>query len=191
MFFKKIKDVIFIILLGSLCTLALLGIRGYTLPIITQYEEFKFKSTILDAAGIEYSEDNAEQVFEDSIRIVQAGNLAYYLSPEGSYIFEFKGRGLWGPIRGVITLEEDLKTIEAMRIISQEETPGLGARITEDSYLTGFKGKVMNQRLTLALRRKAIHNNEIDSISGATLTSTALISMINEYVEIFRKKIIN
>lgn len=183
---KKLKDVVFLLILGSVCTLMLLGIKSYTYPIISYYEEMKLKTTVLDAANLDYTSDDFEKVFEESIDKKEKNGVTYYLSPSKLYIYEFRGRGLWGPISGVITLQSDLETIESISIIAQEETPGLGARITEDAFLKQFVNKKFLPFLTVAMRRKSTEINEIDAISGATMTSVALIDMINEAVDILR-----
>ena len=46
-----------------------------------------------------------------------------------------------GPIYGIISLNPDLKTVRRINILHQEETPGLGARIADNSYLSQFKNK--------------------------------------------------
>jgi Na+-transporting NADH:ubiquinone oxidoreductase subunit C len=182
----KLRDLIFILVLGSVSSLALTGIQGYSTPKIERYRQMKLKMTILDAAGIEYSHENFDEVFLKNIKEIKKENLVYYLSPRNMYIFEFKGRGLWGMIEGVVTLNSDLETIESIRIISQEETPGLGGRISEEGFLSKFKKKKISPKLFLALRRKATGDNEIDAISGATMTSGALLDIINESVMNFR-----
>ncbi len=183
----KLKNLIFILILGSICTSLLLGIKGYTLPRIELYQEFKLKTSILEAAGLDYNKDNFDEVFRKNISEMTENGLVYYLSPSGHYIFEFEGRGLWGIIKGVITLNSDLETIENIKIISQEETPGLGGRIGEEVFLAQFRKKRVSPQLFLILRRKATEANEIDSISGASMTSQALINMINESVMNFRE----
>lgn len=186
---KKIKDVFFILVLGSLCTLSLLWIKAYTYPKIARYEELKLKTTILDAAGIYYTLENPEAAFDENIEKRERDNFTYYLTPDELFIFEFEGRGLWGMIQGVITLHPDLETIEAIRIISQEETPGLGARIAEEDYLNQFNKKRVAPKLNLILRVKSSGDNEIDAISGASLTSAALVDMVSEAVINFRNLI--
>ena len=183
----RLRNVIFILVLGSVCTTLLLWIKGYTLPMIERYQEFRLKSSILEAAGVAYDSNNLDKVFHENIREMKNDGFIYYLSPDDSYIFEFEGRGLWGIIQGVITLDPDLETIENIRIISQEETPGLGGRISEEDFLVQFRGKKVSPRLSLILRRRATEVNEVDSISGASLTSQALIDMINESVLNFRQ----
>ena len=150
----KFKDVLFVLILGSVSTVMLLGIQNYTSPIIKKFEELKRKSTILDAASVIYSKDNIEELFEKNIREVKGEEIVYYLSRENYYIFEFEGRGLWGPIKGVITLNQDLETLESLRILSQEETPGLGSRITEEAFLSTFVKKNMSPELKLVSRKR-------------------------------------
>jgi Na+-transporting NADH:ubiquinone oxidoreductase subunit C len=186
---KKIKDIIFILVLGSVSTLLLLGIKAYTYPKIARYEELKLKTTILDAAGINYNRYNYRQVFNKNIHKVTKNGFVYYLGPNNFYIFEFQGRGLWGLIKGVVSLKPDLETIKSIKIIFQEETPGLGGRITEASFLKQFENKKVFPQLNLTLRRKAEKNNEVDSISGASMTSMALVKMINETVKKLRQSL--
>lgn len=188
---KKLKNLVFILVLGSICIGLLLGLRGYTLPIIKRDQEITLKRTILTAAGIDYAQGDSNRLFEEKIRKGKKGGFAYYISPDGEYIFEFKGRGLWGMIEGVITLGSDLTTIKNIQILSQEETPGLGGRIGEKGFLDGFKDKKVLPRLLVAMRKKATKNNEIDAITGATLSTDALIKMVNDSVENFRKTIEN
>jgi len=182
---EKIKNIIFILLLGGISTSLIIGIKSYTLPMIERYEAFQLKSTIVAAAGIAYSKENLNDVFTENIREIIKDAFVFYLSPDNKYIFEFDGRGLWGMIKGVITLNPDLETIERVQIISQEETPGLGARITEERFLNTFRGKKFSPRLKLVLRKMRPEDNEIDAITGATMTSGALIDMLNQAFEDF------
>ena len=186
---KKLGGILFILILGSVYTLMILGIKNYTYPMISYHERIEFKSAILDAADIGYNEDNLEEIFDKNIREVENEEFIYYLSPSNLYIFEFKGRGLWGPIIGIITLNSDLETIEGIQIIAHEETPGLGGRITEEAFLTQFVKKKRTPRLEIILRKKSTKNNEVDAISGASMTSAALVDMINDSVENLRKSI--
>lgn len=182
----KLKNLLFILILGSVSTVLLIGIKNYTMPKIERYQALRLKSTILDAAGIDYDEDRLDNVFNANIRNMSKNEFMYYTSPDNLYIFTFEGRGLWGMIEGAIALRNDLETIENLRIISQEETPGLGGRIGEEGFLNQFKKKRVSPKLFLALRQKASRVNEIDAITGASMTSKALIDMINESVINFR-----
>lgn len=186
---EKVKNILFILIIGSVCTLMLLGMRGHTYPIIAKYEKRQLKVSILQAGEVAYTAENFEEVFRKNIRTMEKKDFAYYLTPENVNIFEFEGRGLWGPIKGLVALGPDLKTLESITIIAQEETPGLGGRISETKFLDQFRKKKLTPRLTIAMRRKASRSDEVDAITGATMTSAALIDMINEAVVAFRTRL--
>lgn len=186
---RKLLDVLFILLLGVVSAGLLLGIRGYTGPKIAKYQETRLKTTILDAAGIVAGPGMLEETFSENIREREAGGTEYFLAPDDSYVFEFTGRGLWGMIEGVATLAPDLTTIGCIRIMAQEETPGLGSRIGDREYLDQFRGKRLDPAITLVTRGKAEGPGEVDAISGATISSRALVDVINESVLRFRSEV--
>lgn len=186
---SKLKNLLFILVLGSVSAALLLGIKAHTLPIIERYQATTLKATILDAAGIGFDKGDLNEIFSRNIKTEEKDGLVYYLTPDNLYIFEFEGRGLWGMIKGLVTLKSDLETIQNIRIIAQEETPGLGGRITEKEFLDQFQNKKMVPELFLVLRQKAVSDNEIDAISGASLTSKALLKMINRSGKRFRRRL--
>ena len=182
----KFKNVIFLLILGTCCTSLLVGFSRFSSPIIEKFNETKLRATILDAAGIPYTKDTIDEKF-NKIKEMDAGGFKYYVTPENNYIFKFRGRGLWDMIDGVLSLNPDLKTIEKVRVVSQKETPGLGARITEEPYLEAFEKKIADPKLILSVRSKASGNDQIDTISGATITAQAFVDMINNSIGDFRK----
>lgn len=189
---KTIWNLLFILILGSFFAFLLSEIEDWTLPKIEKNKKQKLRAVVLEASGIDYEMNNTDemfQIFDKNIRKktikTPDSEFVYYLSPDNLYIFEFEGTGLWGIIEGVIALNPDQKTIEKIRIISQEETPGLGGRIGEEEILDRFKKKLYP--LTLRTRRKATKNDEVDAITGATMTSQAVVNMINETIKNFRK----
>jgi len=97
--------------------------------------------------------------------------------------FEFSGPGLWGPITGIVCLEKDLKTIRKIKVTHQEETPGLGSRVTEAGYLKQFKNKEALPQLKFMPEGKASQKNEVDAITGATGTSRAFEKLINANIQ--------
>lgn len=99
--------------------------------------------------------------------------------------FEFSGQGFWDGIRGIVVLQGDLSRITGLRILEQKETPGLGGRIEEDSFLRQFEGIAPDwqappmERLVLNKGASGRNGNRVDGITGATQTSVALIRMLN------------
>jgi Na+-transporting NADH:ubiquinone oxidoreductase subunit C len=91
------------------------------------------------------------------------------------------GSGVWGPIVGYLTLESDFMTIKSVAIISQKETPGLGAKVTTAVFLNSLVGKQMEPRLVIdKIQGETIEDlNYVTSIIGATRTSVAFQNLLN------------
>lgn len=180
----KIKIIIFMIILGTISASLLGGINHLTFQKIQKNEELKLKSSVLAVLAIDYTKTTIEKMFEENIKIYQKAGVAFYKSRNHEIAFKFSGSGLWGPILGIIALKSDLETIVGIGIIHQEETPGLGGRISEKSFLNQFKNKRVTPRLViLPASKKAIEANEIDGITGATMTSKAFEELINKDIK--------
>ena len=66
-------------------------------------------------------------------------------------------------------------TISGVQILSHSETPGLGAKITEDAFCQQFKFKNLNN-MNWALKKDG---GEIDQITGATISPRATVKAIH------------
>lgn len=111
---------------------------------------------------------------------------------EGStyYIVPLRGVGLWGPIWGYIALEKDLSTIYGANFDHSKETPGLGAEINTPSFYGQFKGKSIldesGNLIGIDVRKGGASGaNEVDGISGGTITSDGVEIMIAENLQAY------
>jgi len=99
------------------------------------------------------------------------------------------GAGLWGPVWGYIALDEDLKTIVGAYFDHDSETPGLGAKIKDDpSFRAEFVGKTVdiNSDPVFAIKKNASGDNEVDAITGATMTSKGLSAAIATWLSYYK-----
>ena len=101
---------------------------------------------------------------------------------------EFEGPGLWGPVKGLLCLEKDMRTIYAVSFYEQEETPGLGGEISGDEFRSGFRGKTIistagQAGIRVSKGKGAGGLNEVDGISGATMTCDKVQRMLNLLIE--------
>ena len=101
------------------------------------------------------------------------------------YVLPVYGAGLWGPIWGYIAVNEDGNTIYGANFSHEGETPGLGARITEQSFQDEFKDKhlfVDGEFKSVAVLKKGQNTTngaeKIDALTGATITSTGVSNML-------------
>jgi Na+-transporting NADH:ubiquinone oxidoreductase subunit C len=97
------------------------------------------------------------------------------------YIFPLWGKGLWGPIWGYISLDDDFTTIFGAVFAHTSETPGLGAEINTKAFQDQFMDKVIfdqqNNFISIQVVRggaKPDDPSAVDAISGGTITSKAL-----------------
>ncbi len=112
--------------------------------------------------------------------------LPVYIFKNGITVVPCYGAGLWGPIWGYVGFEGDLKTIKAVCFGHKGETPGLGAKISDEpSFAEAFVGKqVGTGDILFEIAKPAnrqTENNGVDAISGATITSQALGNTLNQW----------
>jgi Na+-transporting NADH:ubiquinone oxidoreductase subunit C len=103
-----------------------------------------------------------------------------------AYIMPLRGKGLWGPIWGYVSLQPDLNTIYGTLFDHQGETPGLGAEITTSWFQEPFQGKTIFKDSTDFVSVKVLKGgapkddpHAVDAISGGTITSKALEAMLD------------
>ncbi len=114
------------------------------------------------------------------------------------YVLPVYGAGLWGPIWGYIAVNDDGNTIYGANFSHEGETPGLGARITEQSFQDLFVDKHLfvdgdfKSVAVLKKGQKATNGAEqIDALTGATITSRGVSDMMADCMapyEAFLKK---
>ena len=187
---QYIKMILFIVVLGSVVSFLLVGMDVLTKDRIAKNDEALLKSSILEAYQIAYNFNNIFNRFDETVEIVTIDGIDFYVDKEtGNVSYIFDGSGVWGPIKAIMTLKDDFKTIESISILQQEETPGLGGVLAEKPYLAKFKGIILNNSLPyIIIRHEQTDNlpNEVDAITGGTRTSEAFMKMVNETYPIFK-----
>lgn len=91
------------------------------------------------------------------------------------------GSGYKSTIRAYIALAADLNTIEAISIYDQDETAGLGSRITDPDWLARWQGKkVADETGTIRINvgNGGGEQFEVDGISGATRSSNGVANLV-------------
>ena len=107
------------------------------------------------------------------------------------YIIPLRGKGLWGPIWGFISLEDDLNTVFGAVFDHKSETPGLGAEINQPFFEDPFSGKSLFDGEELksikVIKGGAGEDNMygVDGISGGTITSDGVTDMLLERLTMY------
>lgn len=85
------------------------------------------------------------------------------------FIVKAEGKGYSSVVEAMAGLSPNLE-ITNVKILSQNETPGLGNRIMKVSFLAQFKGKGVDTF------------NQVQAITGATISSRAVINSLNNKI---------
>lgn len=124
-----------------------------------------------------------------------------YMKEDGSgvdaYIFPMFGAGLWDWISGFVAVDSDLNTVRGVAFDHKSETPGLGARITDEAVKARFVGKklydasgtLQSVNMVKGEKGEPLDDHHIDGMSGATLTGKGLNAMLMDYFGYYGKYI--
>jgi len=171
----------FIIVLTAVCVAAALilgGVNSITKPLIAAQKEKELNQALKD---IMPEADRYDK------KTFSGGD--YYQCYKGKkaigYTISAIGEGYSGDIRMLVGIDNKGK-ITGIEVLSQTETPGLGARCVEIKYgekdpwfLEQFKGKSAD-----SLQLKGI-----EAITGATITSEAIVDGIRKSVADFYEEV--
>jgi Na+-translocating ferredoxin:NAD+ oxidoreductase subunit G len=100
----------------------------------------------------------------------------------GTAVLSYTNEGYSGLITMMVGFLPD-GSISGVRVLSHSETPGLGARMTEEDFLDQFQGLDPSDG-SVRLDRDG---GEIDAITAATITSRASTDAVRRAYEAFQK----
>lgn len=99
------------------------------------------------------------------------------------YAIKVAPKGYAGPIEMMVGISNDGK-ITGIKILAHGETPGLGANAPSENFSGQYKNKPISPELAV-VKGTASKENEIQAITGATITSRAVTSGVNEAVKFY------
>ena len=165
------------------------------------YDKYIVKAIIVNSEGEVKSNKKAE-TFKVNLKRENKKDLSerqlpvFIFNKEGigeKLIIPVRGKGMWGPIWGFISMESDRKTIFGAIFDHQGETPGLGAEISNADFLAPFTGKqIFNQAgmftsLKLVKGTASTNLHAFDAVSGGTVTSKGLEAMLQDNLSSYEK----
>ena len=185
-------------ILGAACALLLTGVASFTAPYREANADADRKRNILAVLEVPYTKNVSSEelvnIFETNVKDETSGEMEMYryvpgdASGKETIAVHFEGPGLWGPIRGFLALDTDMRTIRGITFYEQEETPGLGGEIAADWFLEAFIGKKIvdaSGQPGIIIQGGGETNaiNEVDTISGATMTCDKVEELLNNVIE--------
>ena len=105
---------------------------------------------------------------------------------EIGYALAYEGSGFQGKVRLMAGLNKDLNEVIGLKVLEQVETPGLGTKITEEPFLKQFLGLNASPNVAWVKGAAPSNPNEIQTITGATISSKAVVNILNDGINKLR-----
>ncbi len=102
------------------------------------------------------------------------------------YGFIATGQGYQGKIKMLVVSDKSLEYLEGIEVVESLETPGLGAKIQEDLFKSQFENLNIKEEMT-CLKGQAEKKNQIKAITGATVSSRAVVNILNSKIKVIRE----
>ncbi len=170
------------VILGAICltaTLVLAATYEFTKPKIDAQLKTEEQTALKEIMP------EADSFIEDSL-----GKIDYFKALKGKdlvgYCIKVTGTGYNGYIR-IIAGIDTAGVIKGVKVLEHYETPGLGARI--DEIKTGEKEPHFLRQFTGKPAKEIFVKENIDAITGATISSAAVTNAIRDTVSEFLSKI--
>lgn len=178
-----IKVGLMLMLVAVIAAVALGYVNSITSPIIAEQKEQAKLDAMIDVAG---SLAAGELTF-DSLSVLELANpyaavdetlavvsVTDSAGTELGYLFVAYGKGYSSTVQTMIAVDTE-GTVTGNTILYQQETPGLGANVSNpDKFLYQFNGLVASALLL------SKDGGDLDSITGSTITSRAVTESVRD-----------
>lgn len=175
-------------LAGLLSGLIIVSVYEATLPAIEAYQARVLRAAVFKVLpGIERMQ---RLVFADGqllpSEVENKSDQAIFAGydAQGSlvgYAIPGAGPGFQDIIRLLYGYLPDKRQVSGMEVLESRETPGLGDKIYKDlAFVANFDALAMDPEIQAVKKGTKTQANQVDAITGATISSKAVVRIINE-----------
>jgi len=181
-------------IVGGVAGLALSAVRDLTTPVIEQrILEQKIKpnlETLFGSLGVDNDYIADRIVIELGVdHLGRKQKLTVFKGLKGGRLvaaaLQTAAGGFGGDIEVLTAFDMNAKKILGVKALSQKETKGLGARVSDDSepFIKQWAG--MSYEGGVALRA---NGGQVDAISGATVSSTGFTAAVDRAIRLLDER---
>ncbi len=172
---QKIKEVSVLFSVGIISAFLLSFVYGQTAPVISKYKKESLKKSL------------SEVFDEPSVRFEEVKSDSLWKAFKEEYmgmVFKSEEKGYSGKIKPIVGVDSTGKIIK-VEISKAElsETPGLGMKISEETFLEQFKNLTADE----VFLKKDKEKGKIDAVTSATISSRAATKAIREGLEKYKE----
>ncbi len=129
------------------------------------------------------------------VETIEKADMTFYKATKNNevvgYAFQLSGGGYQSEIVIMVSVTPDFSEIMALKVLSQVETPGLGTKIENDPsnkedpawFTTQFDTLKVDPEITYVKNVTKLKDNEIQAITGATISSAAVVDILNKGIK--------
>ena len=185
---SSLRLVLTLAIAGLISGIAIIGIYESTLPTITANKARELREAVFKVLpGVSQMQQlafrNGELVAAQEL---EQGEQAVYggYNENGNFVgyaIPGAGPGFQDTIALLYGYTPQEKLVLGMEVLESRETPGLGDKIYKDADFVGSFGALSIDPEIVAVKKgKKSRATEIDAITGATISSKAVVRIINE-----------
>jgi Na+-transporting NADH:ubiquinone oxidoreductase subunit C len=202
---KQLRSVLYMFVISIVFASLVSAVKILSEKTIAANQAIIFQRIVLKVLDIPVEKNMPDEkisaLFFERIKEIEAGERTLYVGYEEDghtiqgYAFPVGGPGFWGPIQGMVGVDPHATKILGIAFYKHTETPGLGGRITEDWFANQFKDlplhPIEGDQKIFYLQPTGTGGavNELDAITGATNTSSAVEAFLNDELDYFLKEL--
>lgn len=176
---EMVRIIVSLAIVGSLSGIALVFIYNYAQP--------KIEHNITQE-----TEKAIRNIFPGTDKVSETKEAGIYKAEDSNgkllgYAFTAEGNGYQGIIKLIAGVDAGITEMKGMEVLESTETPGLGAEIAVDPFKAQFNGLKLDHAIEYVKNAKPTKDYEIEAITGATISSRAVVNILNKRISEIRK----
>ncbi|MBQ8942488.1 MAG: RnfABCDGE type electron transport complex subunit G [Firmicutes bacterium] len=179
-----------LLIIAGIAAAALGGVNAATAPTIAQKKEAStqkaMKAVFLPTTASDADIDGLSITFDEPVEVTDNDIInSYSKNSDGGYAFSITTKGFSAGLNLMVGIDKD-GTVTGVKVVSHSETPGLGANAETKLSPQFDSGKTAP--LTV-LKGSGASDTQLEAITGATITSTAVVNAVNEAYEYYENNL--
>lgn len=172
---SNIRPILTLMLICAVSAFSIVNIEGLTRGYIEQQKQQMivagYKEVFPNLGTIQKLDGVQDSLINEVVASVSNGQI-------NGYIYTVHPSGYSGEIVTMLGFDVQKQKITGIKILTQTETPGLGAKCKETEFTQKFAGKNAKQPLHI-VKQNSNNPNDIQALTAATITSRAVVKGVN------------
>lgn len=141
----------------------------------------------IEAQALAKAEESRKIVLPEADSFEPRNDGEYYVGLTAGqvtgYVFETEAKGYGGTVKVMTGISAE-GAVTGVVILDHEETPGLGANAQKEEFRAQYKQSVTRRGISV-VRYQTPGEGEIEAMTGATITSRAVTSAVNQAMNMY------